>query len=181
MKELSMHILDICQNSIVAKASLIEIVIKEDLIADELIIIIKDNGKGMDDNTITKVVDPFYTSRTTRRVGLGIPMFKAATEATGGSFSIKSALGEGTIVKAVFTHSHIDRAPLGNMVDTMIVLILADINSDFIYRHCINEKEYKLDTRKIKEVLDGVPINNMDVISWIKDDIHRGLNEIDDL
>jgi len=173
-----MHILDIAQNSIAAKAKLINILVKEDLINDYLTIVIEDDGKGMLPEEVNKVIDPFYTSRTTRRVGLGIPLFRASALACNGSFEIKSTVGKGTIVKAVFQHSHIDRAPIGNMVDTIITLILSNINVDYIYTHMINEKEYILDTREIKKVLVDVPINHLDVINWIKINIQDGLEDI---
>ncbi|WP_432664220.1 ATP-binding protein [Wukongibacter baidiensis] len=178
MRELSMHILDIAQNSIVAGASVIEIVINENLNEDTLTIIIEDNGKGMSEEEVSKVISPFFTSRTTRKVGLGIPMFKASAEACDGSFKITSEKGKGTYVEAVFKHSHIDRVPIGNMPDTMVVLVSSDINIDFIYKHIINDKEYMLSTKEIKEVLGEVPINGMDVLEWIKGNIIEGIKEL---
>ncbi|WIF94409.1 sensor histidine kinase [Caminicella sporogenes] len=180
MKELSMHILDIAQNSISANASLIEIIIDEDIEKDILTIIIKDNGKGMNEEILKRVTNPFYTSRTTRKVGLGIPMFKAAAEACSGFFEIKSKIGEGTTVKAVFKYSHIDRAPLGNMVDTLLTLILSNPNIDFIYVHKKNNKSYILNTKEIKEILGEVPINNIDVLKWIKDNLKEGLKDLNE-
>ncbi len=178
MRELSMHILDIAQNSIVAGASFIEIVINENLKEDTLTIIIEDNGKGMSEEEVDMVISPFFTSRTTRKVGLGIPMFKASAEACDGAFKITSAKGKGTYVEAVFKHSHIDRVPIGNMPDTMIVLVSSDINIDFNYKHIINDKEYTLSTNEIKEVLGEVPINSMDVLEWIKSNIIEGAKEL---
>lgn len=178
MRELSMHILDIAQNSIVAGATVIQITIDEDLKADTLTITIEDNGKGMDKGEVAKVINPFFTSRTTRRVGLGIPMFKASAEACGGAFKITSSKGIGTYVEAKFKHSHIDRAPLGNMVDTMVVLITSDINIDFLYNHKKNGNVYVLNTKEIKEVLGEVQINNMEVLDWIKNNIIEGIKEL---
>jgi hypothetical protein len=178
MRELSMHILDIAQNSIVANASFIQITIDEDLKADTLTITIEDDGKGMNQEELAMVTNPFFTSRTTRRVGLGIPMFKASAEACDGAFEIKSSKGIGTHVKAEFKHSHIDRVPLGNMVDTMVVLITSDVNIDFLYTHRINSNVYILNTKDIKEVLGEVQINNMDVIDWIKGNMIEGLKEL---
>jgi hypothetical protein len=179
MKELSMHILDIAQNSIAAKASFIEIEVIEDLKKDKLTITIKDNGKGMNKELLKKVTDPFFTSRTTRKVGLGIPMFKAAAEACDGSFRVSSSPGVGTCVEAVFKHSHIDRAPLGNMVDTIVTLLISDPKIDFIYRHYKNGQKYTLNTIEIKNVLREVPINNMEVIEWIKNNIKQGLEDLE--
>lgn len=178
MRELSMHILDIAQNSISAGASVIKIVIDEDLKSDILTIIIEDNGKGMDEDEVNKVTNPFFTSRTTRKVGLGVPMFKASAKACEGTFQIKSSKGNGTYVEARFKHSHIDRAPLGNMVDTMIVLITSDINIDFVYTHKKNNNEYILNTKEIKEVLGEVPINSIEVLDWIKSNITEGTMEL---
>ncbi|RKD27988.1 Histidine kinase-, DNA gyrase B-, and HSP90-like ATPase [Caminicella sporogenes DSM 14501] len=180
MKELSMHILDIAQNSISANASLIEIIIDEDIEKDILTIIIKDNGKGMNEEILKRVTNPFYTSRTTRKVGLGIPMFKAAAEACDGFFEINSKMGKGTVVKAVFKYSHIDRAPLGNMVDTLLTLILSNPNIDFIYVHKKNNKSYILNTKEIKEILGEVPINNIDVLKWIKNNLKEGLKDLNE-
>ncbi|SHJ81911.1 ATP-binding protein [Paramaledivibacter caminithermalis] len=178
MRELSMHILDIAQNSISAGASVIKIVIDENLDKDILTIIVEDNGKGMDKEELLRVTNPFFTSRTTRRVGLGIPMFKASAEACDGTFYIDSAKGKGTYVKATFKHSHIDRVPLGNMADTMVVLISSNTNIDFVYKHKKNDKIYMLDTKEIKEVLGEVPINSIEVLEWVKNNVIEGLKEL---
>lgn len=178
MRELSMHILDIAQNSIVAGASFIKIIVDENLREDVLTITIEDNGKGMSENELAMVTNPFFTSRTTRKVGLGIPMFKASAEGCEGSFIINSEKGTGTYVEAKFKHSHIDRVPLGNMPDTMVVLVSSDINIDFIYKHIKNDKEYVLDTIEIKEVLGDVPINSIEVLDWIKSNIIEGTKEL---
>lgn len=178
MRELSMHILDIAQNSIVAGASLIKIIVQENLNEDILTIVIEDDGKGMDEKALAMVTNPFFTSRTTRKVGLGIPMFKASAEACDGSFRINSKKGEGTYVEAKFKHSHIDRVPLGNMPDTMVVLVSSDVNIDFLYKHIRNDKEYVLDTREIKEILGEVPINSIEVLDWVKSNIIEGIKEL---
>jgi len=179
MRELSMHILDIAQNSIVAGASLIQITVDENLKEDTLTITIEDNGKGMTEEELSMVTSPFFTSRTTRKVGLGIPMFKASAEACDGGFKIDSKKGKGTYIEAKFKHSHIDRVPLGNIPDTMIVLINSDINIDFIYKHLKNDKQYILDTKEIKEVLGEVPINSIEVLDWIKINIIEGIKDLE--
>ncbi|HKL11346.1 MAG TPA: ATP-binding protein [Clostridia bacterium] len=179
MKELSMHILDIAQNSVHADSKLVEIEISENIKKNILEISIKDDGKGMDEETLKKVTDPFYTSRTTRKVGLGIPMLKSAAETCDGSFSMKSEVGKGTELTASFRYDHIDRAPLGNIVDTVVTVVISDINIDFIYRHHVDDRCFKLDTREIKEVLGDVPLNNVDVICWIKDHIKEGIEKIE--
>lgn len=179
MRELSLHILDIAQNSIVAGAETLRIAIIEDLVKDRLIIRIKDDGKGMDEETVTRVVDPFYTTRTTRRVGLGIPMFKASAESCHGCFEIKSQLGVGTEMDAEFQHSHIDRVPLGNMTDTIVTIIMGGPKMDLIYTHCVNEKRFCLNTKEIRKTLgDEIPITNLDVIKWLREYVGAELENL---
>ncbi len=178
MRELSLHILDIAQNSVVAEAREIRIAIIENLVEDKLTIRIKDDGRGMDALTLERVVDPFYTTRTTRKVGLGIPMFKATAEGCNGSFEIRSELGVGTEIDAEFQHSHIDRVPLGNMSETIITIIQANTDIDLIYTHCYNDKKFTLNTKDIKKTLVDLPINNMDVLLWLRGYINEALQEI---
>lgn len=178
MRELSLHILDIAQNSISANAECLRIVVIEDLIADQLTIKIKDDGIGMDSETVNRVVDPFYTTRTTRKVGLGIPLFKLSAEQCGGYFTIKSQLGVGTDITAVFRYSHIDRVPLGNMPDTIITIINASEKTDLIYTHTYNGASFTLNTKEIKKLLNGVSMSNIDVISWLREYIAEGLEDI---
>ena len=178
MRELSLHILDIAQNSIKAEAECLRIVVIEDLESDKLTIKIKDDGTGMVSETVSRVIDPFYTTRTTRKVGLGIPLFKTSAEQCDGYFDIKSHLGGGTEIIAVFKHSHIDRVPLGNMPDTIVTIINACDHIDLVYTHTYNGLTFTLNTREIKKLLDGVPISNLDVIKWLREYITEGLNEI---
>ena len=167
MEELSLHIMDIVQNSITAGASLIEVEIDEDAAEDKLTIAVTDNGCGMDEDTLARVCDPFTTGRTTRRVGLGIPLFKLAAEQTGGEFLIESERGRGTRVRAVFGYSHIDRQPLGDMVSTMHQLVTAHEAVDILYIHRVGEREFRLDTREIKELLGGVSLAEHEVMVWL--------------
>lgn len=178
MRELSLHILDIAQNSIVADADEIRIAIIEDHEEDRLAICIKDDGKGMDKDTLEKVVDPFYTTRTTRKVGLGIPMFKQAAELCEGSFSITSKLGVGTDIVAEFKHSHIDRMPLGNMSDTLITIINSSERVDLMYTHQIGDEKFTLSTRDIKKTLGELPITHLDVLIWLREYIKENLEEM---
>lgn len=172
MVELSLHILDIAQNSIKAKASLVEIEVKEDIAANLLTVIIKDNGCGMEKEFLNDVTNPFRTSRTTRRVGLGLSLFKSAAELTGGSFDIQSEVGKGTLVKAIFVHDSIDRQPLGDMASTMSIIIGGAPDTDFIYRHNYCGREFTFDTQSIRQVLgEEVPLNEPDILSWIEDSI----------
>lgn len=178
MKELSLHILDIVQNSISAKSSFIEIKINEDLIKDILKIEIIDNGIGMDEQLLKKVLDPFTTTRTTRKVGLGLSLFQASAIQCDGSFEIKSKVGQGTYVNASFKHSHIDRPPLGNMVDTLLTCILANENTDYFYEHCYKDKKFILDTREIKKILVELPITHIEVINWLKEYLKESLSTL---
>lgn len=178
MRELSLHILDIAQNSIKAEAETLRIVVIEELEQDRLIIKIKDDGTGMDSETVTKVIDPFYTSRTTRKVGLGIPLFKNSAEQCDGYFEIKSQLGVGTEIIAEFRHSHIDRVPLGNMPETIVTIINACDKMDLIYTHTVNNNTFTLNTKEIKKLLEGVSITNIEVIAWLREYISEGLNEL---
>lgn len=177
MQEIAMSILDIAYNSIRANASLIKILIHDSNNLNIINIRIIDNGKGMEQATIKKVVDPFYTTRTTRKVGLGIPMFKENIEATGGKFLIESTINVGTKVEGEFVKRHIDCPPMGNIVDTIITLIQADDKIDYLFKYTSDDFEFVLDTKEIKKILDGIPINLPDIIIWLKDYIKEGLHK----
>jgi hypothetical protein len=179
MKEISLNILDVVQNSINAKATFIQISIYADTLKDNISIFIEDNGHGMSKNQINQVEDPFFTTRTTRKVGLGIPFFKYAAISTGGDFSIQSILGKGTIVKAVFGLSHIDRMPLGDMTSTILALITSNINTDFLYTYDINGKKFVLDTREFHKILGAIPFDTPEVSTYIKEYLTENKNEID--
>ena len=169
MRELSLNVLDIVQNSITANANLIEIELIEEINNDILKINIFDNGKGMTDEQIKSVTDPFYTTRTTRKIGLGIPLFKMAAEMSGGSFKIESTVGSGTKIYTSYIHSSIDRMPVGNINETVSMLIRMNPYIDFVYTHTFNEKSYSLDTRELREQLEDVPLDTPEVIDWIND------------
>lgn len=178
MREISLHILDIVQNSISAGASLIEVSIYENTEKDEFAVTITDNGKGMSEDMVKSVIDPFTTSRTTRKVGLGIPLFKTAAELTGGNFEISSCVGSGTVVKATFVRSSIDRQPLGDIAGTMLGLFTSYESIDFLYSHEIDSSVFKADTRELKEVLGGVPLSQPEVYLWLTDYLSEGEREI---
>lgn len=169
MRELSLNILDIAQNSISAGASLITIEVGENTTDNTLLIGIYDNGKGMSEEQVKSVIDPFFTTRTTRKVGMGIPLFKMAAEQTGGSLEIKSELGVGTEVKAYFKTDSVDFTPLGDVASTIQMLITMNTDRDFVYKHTVNEKEFVCDTREIKEILGDVPLDTYEVSQWLKD------------
>ncbi len=149
MEDLSLHILDVVENSIEANASKIEIKIIEEKSRDLLVIEIKDNGRGMSKETINKVLDPFYTTRTTRKVGLGLSLLAQAAKESNGNFEINSKVGEGTVVKASFQYSHIDCKPIGNMNDTIVTLIISHPEINFVYEYQDEKGNYILDSNEI--------------------------------
>lgn len=177
MNELSLHILDICENSINAGASIVILTIDENTKDNTYKITIQDDGKGMDEKTLKTVADPFYTTRTTRKVGLGISLFKMAAELTEGYLNITSEVDVGTVVEVLFTNDHIDRAPLGDISQTIISLITRGDN-DFQYTHILNEKSYTFSTIEVKQVLEGIDLNEPSIIMWIKGNIEEGINEL---
>ncbi len=178
MKEISMHILDIVMNSVKAKATLIEILIEDSIKNNWLKIIIKDNGIGMSGEMVKKVTDPFYTTRTTRRVGLGLPMLKEACERCNGYLRINSCLGEGTTINCYFEKDNIDRAPLGNMGDTIMTIINSLENCELIYKHETDNGSFTLNTVELKDVLDGGSINDSEVLLWIKEYVNENVESI---
>ncbi len=178
MKELSLHILDILQNSVVAGATLIELGIIEDAAEDILKFTIIDNGKGMPPEMVQAVVDPFTTSRSTRKVGMGIPLLKLAAENTGGGIELSSEVGKGTVISATFGHSHIDRQPLGDMAETMLTTVTSYENIDFVYRHRVNDREFEFDTRQIREILGGVSLNSPEIILWLSEYLKENETEL---
>ena len=181
MKELSLNILDITENSTKAKAELVEIAISE---TDELLIIrITDNGTGMTEQTLLSVTDPFYTTRTTRKVGMGIPLFRFAAEQTGGGLTITSTHidsdkeNHGTTVVATFNKKHIDFTPLGDVISTLTTLIQGHPNVDFLFIHSYGERSVSLDTREIRAVLEDVPLDTFEVLIWIKENLEGQYEE----
>lgn len=179
LPEISLNILDVTENSIRAGASLINIEVSVDTKEDTLEVLIKDDGCGMSKEQVQKVIDPFYTTRTTRKVGLGIPFFRQAAESTGGSFLITSAPGTGTTVRAVFGLSHIDRMPLGNLNASIHTLIIYNESVNFRYRYAYDDREFVLDTREVKEILGGVPLNTPDVSDYLKEFLQENQFEVD--
>ncbi len=167
MKDLSLHILDIVQNSLTAGANLVQVHLVSD--ADMLTVTIEDNGCGMPPDLLAQVTDPFTTTRTTRRVGLGLPLWKMAAEQAEGSFSIVSREGEGTTVVASFRAGHIDTPPTGDMPGTWVTLLQGAPNVNFLYRECGPTHQFAFDTRALRETLEDVPLDNPDVLSWVED------------
>lgn len=178
MKELSLHILDLCENSINAKASFIKIKIVENLVEDILTIKIVDNGEGMNKEYVKNVDNPFITTRKTRRVGLGISLFKVAAIRCDGNFKISSKKNLGTKVIANFKHSHIDRSPLGDIGDTIITILNSQSDFELVYIHKVNKKKFIFDTRMIKKILNDVDIKDGNILLWIRDYINENIKEI---
>lgn len=177
LRELALHILDLTENSLNAGATLVTIEVIEDEAADRLTIRVSDNGHGMDAELACRVTDPFVTTRTTRRVGLGLPFLKQAAEQCNGSMTINSAQGVGTTITATFQKSHIDRMPLGDLPGTILALVVGYPQVDFVYRHIVNGDALDFDTRPIKKELEGVALSEPSVIGYLKD----ALKEISDL
>ncbi|MBC3797230.1 ATP-binding protein [Acetobacterium tundrae] len=178
MKELSLHILDVTQNSIRANAKLVNLTIFESIAKNEFTITIEDDGCGISAEKLQYVTDPFVTTRTTRKVGLGLSLFKAAAETCGGYFEISSELGVGTKVVASFMRDHIDRVPLGNMPDTVVTMVMSFEETDLIYEHNYNNRSFVFNTREIKETLEVTSLNEPDILQWIREFIRDGLEEI---
>lgn len=177
MLELALHILDIVENSIRAGATIVRILIRESRSKDLFLMRITDNGRGMNREEREKALDPFYTTKKVRRVGLGLPMLADAAAKTGGRMSLRSRPKTGTVVEAVFGLSHIDRQPLGDIASTLIALIVGNPGSDFVYRHEVDGRTYLLDTREIKKALEDVPLNHPEVTGFLRDHIAEGLRD----
>lgn len=178
MRELSLNILDIAQNSITANASLITVEIAENTREHSLLIGIYDNGKGMSEEQVKSVIDPFFTTRTTRKVGMGIPLFKMAAEMTGGNLSITSELSVGTKVRAVFKTDSVDFTPLGDVCSTLVMFITMNTDRDFIYKRSVDGNEFLLDTREIKSILGDVPLDTAEVREWLIGYITENTNDL---
>ena len=179
MKEISLNILDITENSVKAGATLTEIYVDE--AGDKLTLTIKDDGCGMNEETVKSVTDPFYTTRKTRKVGLGIPLLKLACEQTGGSLSITSSVDardHGTTVKATFFKNHLDFTPLGDVISSIVTLIQGHPDTDFLFRHTTERGGVELDTREIRAVLEDVPLDTYEVILWIRESLGEQYNEL---
>lgn len=173
-----MNVLDVAENSVAAGSTLTSITVEIDTAKRLLAVTIADNGKGMDEETVRRVTDPFYTTRTTRKVGLGVPFFKMASEMAGGQFSIRSAPGEGTAVEATFQWDNVDRMPLGDMAATYCSLVMVSEGTDFVYTHTVDGRSFTADSREFRAVLEGVPLSTPDVQAFIRDYIRENTEEI---
>ena len=178
MRELALHLLDIAENSIAAGAKTVRLTVEEDLRADRLRLCVEDDGQGMDERMVAMVTDPFVTTRTTRKVGLGIPLLKAAAEACDGGLSLTSKVGEGTRLECEFRHSHIDRMPLGDLAGTMLTLMVGAPQVHWIYRHRVNEAEFVFDDQAIKAELGEVPLTEPEVLKFVREMLEQGVREV---
>ncbi len=178
-RELAQHILDIFENGAKAGATLEHIDIVEDYARDLLSIAIEDNGWGMDAETVRRVTDPWVTTRTTRKVGLGIPFFKQTAEMCGGNFAITSEPGKGTRTEATFCHSHIDRPPLGDLIGTLLCIIVGYPQLDIVYLHRCDGREFVFDTRDVRAVLgDEVTLSDPEVLTFLRELLAEGEQEL---
>ena len=178
MEDLSLHILDIVENAIAARAKRIEILVVEEPREDRLTIEIRDDGIGMDEEVSQKAVDPFFTTRSSRRVGLGLSFMAQAAQEAGGSLRIESELGKGTKVTASFQYHHIDRKPLGSMVETMMTLLLGNPELDISYTHKKEKRSYTLSSQWLKNQFKDRSLMDPEVIQWMKRHLKEGLAQI---
>jgi hypothetical protein len=169
VEDLSLHILDVAENSLAAGATRITIVIREDIARDTLTIEIEDNGKGMNNAEVARITDPFYTTRTTRRVGLGLSLLDEAARAANGGLEVYSAPGSGTRVVAKFQLSHIDRKPLGNLAETITALIAHRPELDLSYRHDRDGQSVLFSTEDLRRHLGGQPANSPATLRFIRE------------
>ena len=178
MKTLSDHILDIVQNSIRASATLIEVMVEENKKSDLCILRIKDNGCGMNKEMLEKATNPFFTTRTTRKVGLGLSLLKQNAEMANGKFSIQSELKKGTEVEAIFQFSHFDRPELGEIWDTLYLTMLSNKNVELVYEHTTNKGSFKISSSEIRDNIEGVSMQQPEIREAISDIIKNNIHDI---
>lgn len=178
MNDLSLHIIDIIQNSLSAGSKRIGLAIKEDSANDRLTISIEDNGKGMSREVAAKLEDPFYTTRTTRKVGMGIPLFKQSAMQSGGNLSVESEPGKGTTVTAWFELGNIDRPPLGDVANSFVLMVSANPQIHFTLSYVVNENEYNFDSVEVAEVLGDIELSDVRVIRMLEEMIKENIREL---
>jgi len=181
MKEIALHLLDLAENSVSAHAKNVCIEVREDFRVNQLCTVVQDDGDGMTDEVVKQVIDPFYTSRTERKVGLGIPLLKESAEACQGAMKISSTPGAGTKVEASFQHSHIDRMPLGDLPSTFLTLVLTHPEVHWVFKYAFtppykgSTRTYEFDDQPVKETLQDVPLTHPDVITFIRSSLEEGI------
>jgi len=183
MREIALHLLDIAENSVAAGSKKISIHVREDLFQDILSASVIDDGRGMDGETARRVQDPFYTTRTTRNVGLGIPLLKSAAEMADGTFSLQSEPGKGTWVEAEFRHSHIDRMPLGDLSSTFLTLLIShpEIDWTFLYRVTDGDRtsrDFLFESAELKSELGDISLTEPEVLTFLRNIFEEGTEEV---
>lgn len=183
MREIALHLLDIAENSAAAGSRNVSIEVHEDLHRDLLSACVRDDGRGMDAETVQNVQDPFYTTRTTRTVGLGIPLLKLAAEQAEGRFSLQSEPGKGTQVEAVFRHSHIDRMPLGDLPATFLTALVSHPAIHWIFGYGVTDRQgerrdFIFDDVELKRELDGLPLTEPEVLTFVRGLIEEGVEAL---
>jgi len=178
LKELSLHLLDIAENSVAANSTVIEIIVAEYIKKNQLWMTVSDDGKGMDAEMVRKVVDPFVTSRTTRKVGLGIPLLKEAAEACNGWLTIESEVGKGTTIKVMFQRNHIDRMPMGDLAGTLLSLLISNPEIHWIFKYELDEDQFIFDDADIKRELEGISLTEPDILAFLRQTLENGVGAI---
>ena len=178
MRELALHVLDILQNAVEAGATRVELTIEEDQPGDRLTITVVDNGRGMDPAIAAQAANPFFTTRQTRHVGLGLPLLAAAAERAGGNLTVGSQPGAGTTVRATFRYFDPDRQPLGNLPDTLLAFLLSEKAPDLHYHHCVDDAAFDFDTAEIRTALGDVPLSHPAVRWWLAGFLDEGESQM---
>lgn len=178
MREIALHLLDIAENSVTAGAKRVDLTVREDIDNDRLTVVVLDNGKGMDQDLLARVTDPFVTSRTTRKVGLGIPLLKAAAESCRGYLCIDSTPGQGTRLEAEFQRSHIDRMPLGDLAGTMLTLLVAFPQVRWVFDYSVDGRRLLFDSEPIIRELGDVPVTEPSILTFLKGMLHEGIDRV---
>ena len=178
MRELSDNIMDIAQNSISAGAALTEVHVKVSHADNVITFVFKDDGCGMSEELVKSVIEPFTTTRKTRKVGLGLPLLKQTAEMTGGSLDIQSTVGVGTTVTATFGLDHIDRPPMGDVAGAWFSLVVMNPEKDFLFTYDYDGQVFTFDTREVREAVKPIPLNQMEISAWIKDCISTEIKEL---
>ena len=178
MEDLSLHMLDIAENSVAAGADRIEIAVEVDTGRDLLIVEVRDNGRGMDETTLQSVTDPFFTTKTVRRIGLGLPFLKQAAEACNGDMQITSTPGKGTQVKVEFQHSHIDRMPLGDVAGTFLSLLIANPEINWDFNYVVDGREFKFESLPVTQALEGVSLTEPSILAYLRESIESGVADV---
>lgn len=178
MRELALHLLDIAENCVAAKARNVHIAVREDTRQDILSMLIQDDGCGMTPEVVARVTDAFYTTRTTRKVGLGLPLLKLAAEACNGFLRVESQVGQGTSITVQFQRSHIDRMPLGDLAATFLSLLITSPDIHWLFTYTVDDRLFEFDDEPVKQCLEGLPMTEPAVLAYLRETIQSGLAEI---